>query len=154
MTQPEKLPPVEGDEPAPRLDDQLCFALHAASHAFHRAYKPVLDALHLTYPQYLVMLLLWQHGTMGVKALGEKLFLDSGTLSPLLKRLEQAGHVIRQRDPGDERQVKVSLSDTGDAMRGQAAGIMATMVSKTGCSIPQAEALRDQLKALRQRLEG
>lgn len=136
------------------LDNQLCFALHSAAHAFQRAYKPHLERLRLTYPQYLVMLALWQQGSMSVKALGEALFLDSGTLSPLLKRLEQAGHVIRKRDPGDERQVNITLTPAGRALREEAFGILTSMLEKTGCSVAEAGGLRDQLQALRQQLDA
>lgn len=136
------------------LDNQLCFALHSASHAFQRAYKPLLDKVNLTYPQYLVMLLLWQRGQMGVKALGDALFLDSGTLSPLLKRLEQAGHVERQRDGRDERQVKISLTPSGAALKEQAIDIMGEISAKTGCSAAEAAGLRQRLHALRMSLES
>lgn len=136
------------------LDRQLCFAVHAAAHAFQRAYKPLLDRLKLTYPQYLVMLLLWEQGPMGVKALGEALTLDSGTLSPLLKRLEQAGHVERRRDPADERQVTVSLTPAGQALRDEAVRVFAAIAGKTGCEAAEADDLRDRLTRLRQSLGG
>src|SRR5689334_15846953 len=93
-----------------RLERQLCFAVYATAHAFTRAYKPLLDKIGLTYPQYLVMLVLWEKGCLPVKTIGEQLDLDSGTLSPLLKRLEQSGLITRLRDPKDERQVIVSLT--------------------------------------------
>lgn len=131
------------------LDRQLCFALHAATHAFQRAYKPLLDRVNLTYPQYLVMLLLWERGPMGVKALGEALYLDSGTLSPLLKRLEAAGHVERRRDLADERQVTISLTPSGRALRDRAVDIFGTIAARTGCDAGEAETLRDRLHQLR-----
>lgn len=135
------------------LDRQLCFAVHAAAHAFQRAYKPLLERLKLTYPQYLVMLLLWEQGAMGVKALGAALTLDSGTLSPLLKRLEQAGHVERRRDAGDERQVTISLTPSGATLRAEAVRVFAAIAGKTGCSASEADGLRERLNALRLALE-
>lgn len=152
--------PLLGDEErrafsaALTLDRQLCFAVHAAAHAFQRAYKPLLDRLKLTYPQYLVMLLLWEQGPMGVKALGEALTLDSGTLSPLLKRLEQAGHVERRRDPRDERQVTIHPTAQGLALREDAVRVFAAIAGKTGCDAAEADMLRDRLTALRQSLGG
>ena len=131
------------------LDQHLCFALHSASHAFQRAYKPFLDEVNLTYPQYLVMLLLWERGEMAVKTLGEALFLDSGTLSPLLKRLEQAGHVERRRDAADERQVLIRLTPSGAALRERAIDILGAMMLKTGCDAAEMADLRGRLNALR-----
>lgn len=145
---------ADGDGQLIALDNQLCFALHSAAHAFQRAYKPHLERLKLTYPQYLVMLALWEQGAMSVKALGEALFLDSGTLSPLLKRLEQAGHVIRKRDPGDERQVNITLTPEGLALRQEAFGILNAMLETTGCSIDEATDLREQLQGLRRQLDA
>ncbi|WP_329053007.1 MarR family transcriptional regulator [Amycolatopsis sp. NBC_01488] len=106
-----------------RLDDQLCFGLYSASRAVTSLYRVVLDDLDLTYPQYLVMLALWEQDHRLVKELGAELNLDSGTLSPLLKRLQTAGLVVRNRQADDERSVRVSLSDTGKALREKAAGI-------------------------------
>ena len=102
-----------------RLDDQLCFALYSASHLMTRAYRPMLAAIGLTYPQYLAMLVLWEADDLTVGALGERLFLDSGTLTPLLKRLEALGHVERRRDPADERQVRVRLTESGRALEAE-----------------------------------
>src|SRR4030095_8240519 len=93
-----------------RLDNQICFAVYSTAHAFNRFYKPLLDKLGLTYPQYLVMLVLWEEDGLPVKEIGERLFLDSGTLTPLLKRLEAAGLVKRTRSKEDERQVIVALT--------------------------------------------
>src|ERR1700730_6884427 len=104
-------------EDALRLGEFLCFAVYSASHAFNRVYKPLLDELGLTYPQYLVMVLLWEQDDQTVGSLGEKLFLESSTLTPLLKRLEALGHVKRTRDPVDERQGRVRLTDKGRAIR-------------------------------------
>src|SRR4051812_1474096 len=100
-----------------RLDQQICFSLNAASRAFGGVYRVILKDLGLTYPQYLVMLVLWEHGELPVKKLGEHLRLDSGTLSPLLKRLEAAGLVRRERSPQDERSVHIHLTDEGTALR-------------------------------------
>src|SRR6202521_5867464 len=105
------------------LGNQLCFAIYSTAHAFNRVYKPLLDRLGLTYPQYLVMLVLWEGDGLTVKEIGERLFLDSGTLTPLLKRLEAAGRVHRTRDHADERQVRVTLTDAGRALREQAAAV-------------------------------
>jgi MarR family transcriptional regulator, organic hydroperoxide resistance regulator len=136
------------------LDKQLCFALYGASLALTRTYKPLLEPLGLTYPQYLVMMVLWEQDHLAVKALGQKLGLDSGTLSPLLKRLEQADYVKRQRDSSDERQVTVSLTPKGLALQDQAVNVMAGIGSAIGCSLEDVEALRGQLQALRGRLNA
>ncbi|MCA3187400.1 MAG: MarR family transcriptional regulator, partial [Cupriavidus sp.] len=106
-----------------QLDQQLCFALYSTSLAMTKVYKPILGELGLTYPQYLVMLVLWEHDEVSVSELGGRLTLDSGTLTPLLKRLEAAGFVRRSRDAGDERRVLVSLTDAGRDLRNAAAGI-------------------------------
>ena len=104
-----------------RLDNQICFAVYSAAHAFNRVYKPLLDRLGLTYPQYLVMLVLWERDGVPVKEIGERLFLDSGTLTPLLKRLEQAGLIKRTRSTEDERQVLIGLTVAGPGAEGQGA---------------------------------
>src|SRR5437879_6243363 len=98
---------------APKLDDFLCFAVYSANLAFHRVYKPLLDELGLTYPQYLVLVVLYEQDDQTVGDLGDKLFLDSSTLTPLLKRMEGVGYVTRQRDPEDERQVRIRLTPRG-----------------------------------------
>lgn len=136
------------------LDKQLCFALYGASLALTRTYKPLLEPLGLTYPQYLVMMVLWEDNNLAVKALGEKLGLDSGTLSPLLKRLEQAGFVTRQRDKKDERQVTVSLTPKGLALQDKALDVMAAIGHAMGCSLEEVAALRQQLQTLRGRLNA
>jgi MarR family transcriptional regulator, organic hydroperoxide resistance regulator len=136
------------------LDKQLCFALYGASLALTRTYKPLLEPLGLTYPQYLVMMVLWEQDHLAVKALGQKLGLDSGTLSPLLKRLEQADYVIRRRDAKDERQVTVSLTPRGLALHDQAVNVMAEIGNAIGCSLEEVDALRGQLQALRGRLNA
>ena len=135
------------------LDDQLCFKLYAASRAVTRAYKPMLDQLGLTYPQYVVMLVLWEwHDAAAtqatVKALGERLMLDSGTLTPLLKRLEQLGAVKRQRSLRDEREVHLSLSEAGVQLRGHAHQLKTRLLCDSGVDLNQADALRDGLDQL------
>jgi MarR family transcriptional regulator, organic hydroperoxide resistance regulator len=135
------------------LDAMLCFAIYGAAHAFTRAYKPLLEPLGLTYPQYLAMMALWSEDSQKVKALGDRLGLDSGTLSPLLKRLEQAGLVARRRDPEDERQVIVSLTPEGIEMQERSSGVMADIGKATGCSLDEVAALREALVGLKERLE-
>ncbi|TDK37345.1 MarR family transcriptional regulator [Rhizobium deserti] len=135
-----------------RLDAQLCFALYGAAHAFTRTYKPLLEPLGLTYPQYLVMIALWEEDGQPVKAIGDRLGLDSGTLSPLLKRLEQSGLVSRQRDRDDERQVRISLTQKGQDLKSNAAGVRAAIGQALGCGREEVEALRDDLIALKKRL--
>ena len=135
-----------------RLERQLCFAVYATAHAFTRAYKPILDRVGLTYPQYLVMLVLWEKSRLPVKAIGEQLDLDSGTLSPLLKRLEQNGLIARVRDPKDERQVIVSLTEKGSAMKGEVDTIMTAIGEAAGCSMEEMVSLRERLQRLRSNL--
>ncbi|MDD3446954.1 MAG: MarR family transcriptional regulator [Zavarzinia sp.] len=135
-----------------RLDDQLCFALYSASHLMTRAYRPMLAAIGLTYPQYLAMLVLWEADDLTVGALGERLFLDSGTLTPLLKRLEALGHVERRRDPADERQVRVRLTESGRALEAEARKHYETMVCGLGVSGEQIRALREATVAFRRSL--
>ena len=135
------------------LDDQLCFKLYAASRAVTRAYKPMLDQLGLTYPQYVVMLVLWEwHASAPeqptVKALGERLMLDSGTLTPLLKRLEQLNWVRRQRSARDEREVHLSLSDAGARLRDRAHGLKTRLLCDSGIDLNQADTLREGLDQL------
>ena len=141
------------------LDNQLCFKLYAASRAVTRAYKPMLDQLGLTYPQYVVMLVLWEwHDTAPaqptVKALGERLMLDSGTLTPLLKRLEQLEWVKRQRSVKDEREVHLSLSEAGVQLRGQTQRLKIRLLCDSGIDLNQADALRDGLDQLLAQIKG
>ena len=143
--------PIEPCE-ALKLDNQLCFKLYAASRAVTRAYKPMLDELGLTYPQYLAMLVLWEQDGVMVSELGDRLSLDSGTLTPLLKRLEAAGLVARIRDVQDERRVHVSLTAAGRKLKARAARIPGCVLSATQCSIPELISLTQQVQALRQRL--
>lgn len=143
---------ARGDGRQLDLDVQLCFALYSTSLAMTRLYKPLLAALGLTYPQYLVMLALWQHGTQNVGALGARVFLDSGTLTPLTKRLQALGLVRRTRSARDERQVELSLTDAGERLRAEAAAIPRCVMMQSGLDLPAIEALRNELQALRHRL--
>ncbi len=135
------------------LDRQLCFALYSTSLAMTKAYKPMLDELGLTYPQYLVMLVLWEHEGLTVSELGNRLALDSGTLTPLLKRLESAGLVRRRRDADDERRVLVALTEAGRGLRQSAIGIPEKLLCATQCPIDEIQALTKRLHALRSTLE-
>lgn len=134
------------------LDHQLCFALYSASLAMTKLYKPLLDDLGLTYPQYLAMLVLWERDGLMVSELGERLFLDSGTLTPLLKRLEAAGVVSRIRAVDDERRVHITLTGAGHKLKARAARIPACVVQAAQCPVPELVALTRQVQALRQRL--
>lgn len=135
------------------LQDQLCFALYAANNAFGRSYKPLLDPLGLTYPQYLVMLCLWERDGLKVGEIGSRLFLETNTLTPLLKRLEAAGLVRRQRDSKDERQVRVTLTAEGRALREKALSVPPRIGAATGLESGQAGSLRDWLEWLREALD-
>jgi len=135
------------------LDRQLCFALYAASRAMTQAYQPLLAPLGLTYPQYLVMLVLWEQDGLTVKQLGERLALDSGTLTPLLKRLEAAGRIRRQRQTEDERQVGLWLTEAGRALKAEAAAVPAALLCRYGGEAEQLGVLRDTLHALRHTLQ-
>ena len=134
------------------LDRQLCFALYSASLAMTKAYKPMLAELGLTYPQYLVMLALWQHGSQRVGELGERLGLDSGTLTPLAKRLQMLGLIVRKRSAVDERQVEISLTAEGKKLRARAEPIPMCVLQLTGCQLPQLESLTRELTDLRNQL--
>ena len=136
-----------------RLDNQLCFALYSASLTMTKVYKPLLKALGLTYPQYLAMLVLWERDGLPVKDIGERLFLDSGTLTPLLKRLVLMGYVTRARDADDERRVLVTLTADGLALRDRLAGVPESFLGCLGMDVTEASALRDQLAALTTSLE-
>lgn len=131
------------------LDSQLCFSLYSASLAMTKLYKPLLDALNLTYPQYLVMLVLWERDGLGVSVLGERLSLDSGTLTPLLKRMETAGLLVRQRSSKDERRVQVRLSAACKRLQGRATHIPGCLVAESGLPPVDLIALNQQIKNLR-----
>jgi DNA-binding MarR family transcriptional regulator len=136
------------------LANQLCFAVYSTAHAFNRFYKPMLDRLGLTYPQYLVMLVLWEQDGLPVKEIGERLFLDSGTLTPLLKRLEAAGLVKRTRSREDERQVIVALTAQGEGLREKARGLPLSVLAASQCSVAELGALKKEVEALRDRLNA
>lgn len=138
--------------PGPKLSEFLCFALYSASHAFNRLYKPLLDELGLTYPQYLVMVTLWERDDRTVGEIGEQLFLESNTLTPLLKRMEAAGLVSRSRDPADERQVRLRLTAGGKALLDKARQVPPCVLEATGLTAEQARELTDQIGALRTNL--
>ncbi len=138
--------------PALLLDNQLCFALYSTSLAMTKLYKPMLEALGLTYPQYLVMLVLWERDGLMVSELGERLFLDSGTLTPLLKRLESSGLIARIRDVQDERRVHITLTAAGRALKTQAAEIPNCILKASQCSLPDIVALTQQVQTLRKKL--
>lgn len=137
-----------------RLDNQICFAVYSAAHAFNRVYKPLLDRLGLTYPQYLVMLVLWERDDVPVKSIGEKLHLDSGTLTPLLKRLEAAHLVKRTRSSEDERQVLIALTPQGHALKDKARAVPHSILAATDCSVSELVAMKDEIVALRDRLNA
>ncbi|PZO89951.1 MAG: MarR family transcriptional regulator [Sphingomonas sanxanigenens] len=136
------------------LDDFLCFAVYSAGHAFNRVYKPLLEKLGLTYPQYLVLVTLWEEDDQTVGQIGEKLFLESSTLTPLLKRLEASGHVTRRRDSADERVVRVRLTAEGKALSQTACEIAPHILAATGMDVPALVALQRQIVSLRDGLRA
>jgi MarR family transcriptional regulator, organic hydroperoxide resistance regulator len=148
------VPKPQPDEEFLRLDSQVCFALHAASRAFGSVYRVALKDLGLTYAQYLVMLVLWEHGALPVKRIGEYLRLDSGTLSPLLKRLEASGLVQRERSYDDERSVTVRPTEAGTALRERAALVPRRIAAATGLSMDEINDLRVRLNALTAALDS
>ncbi|MFE2940045.1 MarR family winged helix-turn-helix transcriptional regulator [Streptomyces sp. NPDC059255] len=137
-----------------RLDRQICFSLNAASRAFGGLYRVLLKDLGLTYPQYLVLLVLWEHGTLPVKEVGAHLRLDSGTLSPLLKRMEGAGLVRRERDARDERSVRVHLTERGTALRERALSVPRRIAAATGFGLDEIDDLRSRLDRLTRALDA
>src|SRR5262249_7269263 len=134
------------------LDDFLCFAVYSANLAINRALKPVLDGLGLTYLQYIVLVALYERDDQTVSAVGDKLFLDSSTLTPLLKRMEAMGHLTRQRDPEDERQVRVRITPQGRTVREQAFAYRGGMIEAMGLSPAEYWQLREQIGKLRNNL--
>ncbi len=143
--------PKESKKPAgPRLADFLCFAIYSANLAFGRAYKPILEQLGLTYPQYITIVALWEEDNQTVSSLGDKLFLESNTLTPLLKKLEAMGYVRRRRDPADERQVVVSLTDSGRRLREK--GLSMTLVKASGLGAEELSKMQKGVVALRDNL--
>ncbi len=133
-----------------KLDVLLCFAAYSASHAFNRLYRPLLDRLGLTYPQFIVMMVLWEHGQTTMKALSEKVMLDSSTLTPLLKKLEAAGYVTRARNKDDERVLDITATDKGMSMKldGQRAAV--TLAEATGETIEGMLELQQRLVRARE----
>ncbi|MGW1883956.1 MarR family winged helix-turn-helix transcriptional regulator [Streptomyces sp. NPDC001970] len=137
-----------------RLDHQICFSLHAASRAFNGVYRAILKDLGITYPQYLVLLVLWEHGELPVKTIGARLRLDSGTLSPLLKRLEALDLVQRRRSTEDERSVTVRTTEQGTALREQAVLVPQRIAAATGLTLAEIGDLQERLAALTAKLDA
>ena len=134
------------------LDNQLCFALYSASLTMTKAYQPLLTALGLTYPQYLVMLVVWEQDDMTVSEIGNRLFLDSGTLTPLIKRLEMAGLIVRRRDVEDERRVRVQLTDSGRRLETDATTLPGCIATKIGFNAEELLSLNQVVRQLRKQL--
>ena len=149
-----KQKPLADPSEAQNLDDFLCFAIYSANLAVNRLNKPVLDELGLTYLQYIVLVALYEQDDQTVGGLGDKLFLDSSTLTPLLKRLETMGHVTRQRDPQDERQVRVRLTPQGRRVRERALAFRSDLTKAMGLSAADFQHLREQLVKLRANLSN
>ena len=137
-----------------KLDDQLCFSVYAAAHAFTRFYRPLLEPLDLTYPQYLVLLTLWESDRLPLKTIGARLGLDSGTLTPLLRRMEEAGFITRARDTADERQVIVSLTAKGKRVEATAANFPRRIGAASSCSGAELQALTRLMFRLRDDLDA
>lgn len=129
--------------PSLHLEDQVCFALYSAARSAQQAYRPLLDELGLTYPQYLVLLVLWEQDGQTVSALGERLHLDSGTLSPMLRRLDERGFIARERQSADSRRVAVRLTAAGEALRERAVDVQRCLLDAVGLSGADLLALRD-----------
>jgi MarR family transcriptional regulator, organic hydroperoxide resistance regulator len=148
------MPKKNALDAALQLGNQLCFAIYSTTHAFNRVYKPLLDRLGLTYPQYLVMLVLWEQDGVTVKEIGDRLFLDSGTLTPLLKRLEATQLLRRCRSTQDERKVLISLTVHGQALKEKARPVPQAILSASACSVAELAAIKNELIALRDRLNA
>jgi DNA-binding MarR family transcriptional regulator len=131
------------------LDRQLCFALYSTSLAMTKLYRPLLEPLGITYPQYLVMLVLWESDDLTLSQLGDRLLLDSGTLTPLLKRLEAGGLLRRVRDAGDERRIRITLTASGRRLRRRAKAVPGLAARATGCELADLDGLADRLRRLR-----
>lgn len=136
------------------LDDQLCFSLYGASIAMNRVYKPMLDRLGLTYPQYLVLHVLWEEDGRTIGVIADRLALESSTITPLVKRLEGAGMVVRERSPGDERHVHVRLTEQGQAMRAESVCLADAVFARTGMTVTDVQALTAKVQMLRQALSA
>ncbi|MEL6230502.1 MAG: MarR family transcriptional regulator [Cyanobacteria bacterium J06627_3] len=145
--------PVPQPDALLSLNSFLCFAIYSANHAMNRVYKPLLEELGLTYPQYIMMVVLWEKDKQTVKSLGKQLFLESNTLTPLLKRLEKMGHVIRQRDVVDERQVLICLTQQGKELKKKALKIPNCILDASGLTPETLKHLQDQITLLRRNLE-
>ncbi|MBR0681521.1 MarR family transcriptional regulator [Roseomonas eburnea] len=148
MPDPSKPPGEQG----PALDEMLCFSIYSTGHAFNQFYRPLLDRIGLTYPQYLAMVALWARDDRTVKELGEALHLESNTLTPLLKRLEGLGHIQRSRDPEDERQVRVRLTEQGRALRAEAKHIAACVREVLDMSLDDLDRIQREIESIRGRL--
>ncbi|TYS14146.1 MarR family transcriptional regulator [Rossellomorea vietnamensis] len=131
-----------------KLENQICFLLYAASREMTKQYKPILEDLDVTYPQYLVLLLLWEHESLTVKGMGEKLFLDSGTLTPMLKRMEEQGLLVRERSDEDQRSVLVKLTSEGQNLKQKAADIPGRILSLAGSTEEENKVLKSSLLRL------
>ncbi len=140
-------------DPLP-LDDQLCFSLYSTSIAINRLYKPMLDSLGLTYPQYLVLSALWEQDGRTISAIADRLALEPSTITPLVKRLEAAGFVTRQRNAKDERLVNAGLTARGRALRREASCLTDALLAHSGFAIPEMVALNEQIRRLRRALTG
>lgn len=147
-----KTAPAAAPKPSLLLDQQLCFALYSTAHAMNKVYRKLLRKLNLTYPQYLVMMVLWERDGVTVSEIGERLFLDSATLTPLLKRLEASGLITRQRATSDERQVIVALTSSGKALRQKAQSVPDAVFCAAECSPEELTAIKGKLELLRSRL--
>ena len=141
-------PPTSADET--KLADFLCFSIYSANLAYGRAYKPILEELGVTYTQWIIIVALWEADHQTVKGLGEKLFLESNTLTPILKKLEELGYVRRQRDPADERQVVISLTDAGRRLRDK--GAQKTLVAASGLAAGEFDYVQKAVARLRDNL--
>jgi DNA-binding MarR family transcriptional regulator len=157
-SEPKQLKPLLSDPgcawpaSALHLDNQLCFALYSTSLAMTKTYKPLLEHIGLTYPQYLVMLILWQQDGVALRDIAEKLHTESGALTPVLKRMQEMGLLIRARSPHSERTLEIRLTDAGRAMQQEALKINQHIALSCGDSLAEVTALRDQLIKLRQTL--
>jgi DNA-binding MarR family transcriptional regulator len=143
-------PTDPADTTSPKLADFLCFAIYSANLAYGRAYKPILEELGLTYTQYITIVALWEEDDQTVGGLGEKMFLESNTLTPILKKLEAMGYLTRRRDPGDERQVRVRLTEVGRRLREK--GLNMTLVKQTGLPVEEFSKLQKAVSKLRDNL--
>ncbi len=143
---------TSADPPTLPLDGHLCFSLYAASIAMNRVYKPMLDAMGITYPQYLVLNTLWEEDGRTIGAIAERLALESSTITPLVKRLAAAGIVSREREPGDERHVHVRLTATGRALRAESTCLVETVLGRTGLTRSEATALAERIQGVRHAL--